>query len=207
MYIPPAFREDEPAALRRLILEHPFATLVTAGAPGLCASHVPILWAPEGGPHGTLRGHLARANGQWQALETGEEVLAVFHGPHAYVSPAWYEADLAVPTWNYAVVHAYGRPRLVTDEERFREMLEELVRAFETPRTEPWSTANLPEDWLRGLMRGIVGFEIEVNRLEGKFKLGQNRPLADQQRVAARLAAGDNNADRALAALQSERLR
>lgn len=175
LYIPAAFRVSDEPALVSFIERHAFGTLIAQGRDGLEVSHIPFL--PERGADGRLRllGHVARANPQWQSLETAGNVLAIFNGPHAYVSPSWYVNHPAVPTWNYAVVHAHGRAKLM-DEAGLRDLLERLSAQYEAGRPNPWRLADAPEAFIAGLVRVIVGFSIEVERLEGKFKLSQNRP-------------------------------
>jgi transcriptional regulator len=185
MYIPAAFRENRPDVLQDLIRQNSFAAVVSHGAQGMVASHLPLLLDSERGPYGTLLGHMARANPQWQEFQHEEEVLVIFTGPHAYISPSWYQAELSVPTWNYAAVHAYGAPRLVEGDELYA-ILEALVRTYEAPLDPPWAL-QLPDDFLCRMMKAIVGFEIRVTRLEGKLKLGQNRSSADQQGVVEAL--------------------
>jgi transcriptional regulator len=153
------------------------------------------------GPNGTLVGHLARPNPQAAHLAAGRPVLAIFHGPHAYVSPAWYQTVPAVPTWNYVVVHARGVPTVMHDATRVHELLDVTVRAFEAPGS-AWAASGLPEQYLSTMARGVVAFELPVDRLEGKFKLSQNRPPADRAGVIAALQAGDAEA-RAVAALMT----
>jgi transcriptional regulator len=181
MYLPHAFEERNQARIHAMMREHSFATLVSQveGAP--FATHLPLLLDPNRGPHGTLLGHVARANPQWRSLE-GQEVLVLFQGPHAYVSPAWYETELNVPTWNYVAVHAYGRARLIEAPDELFGLLQRLVHLYESDRPEPW-VPDLPEEFLQARLAAIIGFELEITRLEGKFKLGQNRP--EQDRLAA----------------------
>jgi transcriptional regulator len=186
VYIPVAFREARLEALHELIRQNSFATVVSHGAEGMVASHLPILLAPERGPQGTLLGHMARANPQWRDFRDDTEVLVIFTGPHAYISPSWYQAELSVPTWNYAAVHAYGIPSLVEESDQLYGILEAMVRTFEAPLDKPW-TLQPPDDYLSRMMKAIVGFEIRITRLEGKLKLGQNRSLADQRSVMAAL--------------------
>ena len=174
LYIPPLFRKDDPDTLLEFIERNAFATLVSSGAKGLHVSHVPLLPEREAGKV-RLLGHVARGNSQWEALETAEHVLAIFHGPHAYVSPGWYQNHPAVPTWNYAVVHAHGRARIM-DEPALHDLVVRLSNAYEAGRPKPWKATELPADFVAGMLKAIVGFEIEVERLEGKFKLSQNRP-------------------------------
>lgn len=186
LYVPPHFRVDDVDELHRFIEHNAFATLVSSGASGLHVSHIPLL--PERGPDGKLRllGHVARGNAQWEALEGASQVLAIFHGPHAYVSPGWYETHPSVPTWNYAVVHAHARARLM-DEAQLHDLLMRLSAAYELSRPKPWRMAELPVDYVATMLKAIVGFELEVERLEGKFKLSQNRPV-EVPRVIAALA-------------------
>jgi transcriptional regulator len=185
MYIPAAFREDRLDVLHDLIRQNSFGTVVSHGADGMVASHLPLLLDSEPGPHGTLRGHLARANPQWREFQNEQEALVIFTGPHAYISPSWYQAELSVPTWNYAAVHAYGIPRLVEGDELYA-ILDAMVRTYEAPLDKPWAL-QLPDDFLSRMMKGIVGFEIPITRLEGKLKLAQNRSNADQQGVVEAL--------------------
>lgn len=183
MYIPKAFREDNIATLQTLMHEYSFATLVTQQDGVPMASHLPFLLDVQRGSFGTLQGHMARANAQWQTFNEEQEVLVIFQGPHAYVSPSWYETELSVPTWNYAIVHAYGKPRLIEEQTALYNILQRSVQQYEAHFAEPW-TFELPDEYVQKMMRGIVGFEIQITRLEGKFKLSQNRSLRDQDRVA-----------------------
>jgi transcriptional regulator len=192
MYIPTAFRAADRAALYDLIERHGFGTLVTVrdGAP--FATHLPFL-LDRG--RGVLLGHVARANPHAAAL-AGAEALVIFRGPHAYVSPSWYATAPAVPTWNYAAVHVYGTASLL-DEPRLTDLLERLVRQYESGRPRPWAM-DLPADYRQKMLRGIVGFEVPLSRVEGKFKLNQNRPAEDRAGVIEALAAGSAE-ERALA--------
>jgi len=189
LYVPPHFRVEDLARMVDFMRAHAFATLVSAGAKGLAVSHVPLLVEDDGGKV-RLRGHVARANGQWEALEGASEVLAIFHGPHAYVSPTWYVTHPSVPTWNYAVVHAHGKARL-TDEAELHEIVNELSAKYEAGNAPPWKLSEQPAAYVSSMLGMIVGFEIEVERLESKFKLSQNRRV-EIERVAGRLdAAGE----------------
>lgn len=199
MYVPSAFVPVEPAALRELMSDNGFATLVSGGAAGLVATHVPVLHDPQPAPNGRLIAHLARANPHAAALD-GAEVLTIFVGPHGYVSPSWYEAHPAVPTWNYAAVHVYGRARLVTEAGRLREIVAQLVDKYESGRPAPWSMAGLPERYRHGMLNAIVGIEIDVTHIEGKHKLSQNRNAEDRRRVIATLEESRDPQDRLLAA-------
>ena len=191
MYIPNSFREDDPALLHDLMRRYNFAALVMQHAGAPFATHLPFIVDSTRGPHGTLLAHMARANPQWRDFADGREALVIFQGAHAYISPAWYETMPSVPTWNYAVVHAYGVPRVIEDRDQLYTLLESLVDTHEAARTPPWRM-ELSGDYLDRMMRAIVGFEIEITRLEGKLKLSQNRPEADRRRVVAELvASGD----------------
>jgi len=196
MYLPDAFRLDDRQTLLAHVTAHPFATVITHGEGGLAASHLPLLVDVQ---RHLLRGHLARENPQFGHFAAGAEVLAVFHGPHAYVSPSLYEEHPSVPTWNYVVVHVRGRGRLV-DEPELRGILDDLVTRFDSTG---WRL-KAPEEYLRSTLAAIAGFEIPIERLEGKWKLSQNRSLNDQMRVATWLESGDETS-RAVAALMRSR--
>ena len=187
MYIPPAFREDDLPTLQQLMRDYSFAILVTQQGGVPVATHLPLLLDAGRGPYGTLLGHVARANAQWRGFNGEQEALVIFQGPHAYITPSWYEPGLNVPTWNYAAVHAYGAPRVVEDEAALFAMLRRLTATHEASFAEPWQV-DMSEREFRQKLKGIVGFEMEIRRLEGKLKLSQNRPQADQERVAAELA-------------------
>jgi transcriptional regulator len=187
MYIPPAFAEQRLDVLHEFVRSHTFATLITRGQRGLIASHVPVVLLPSRGPSGTLQVHLAKPNPQCDDLAAGAEALAIFQGPHGYISPTWYATTAAVPTWNYVAVHAYGTPRAMSDDE-LRDHLDALVAQHE--RT--WRASALPDDLFEKLRRAIVGFEISIARLEGKWKLGQNRTSADRRGAIEGLRAMGN---------------
>jgi len=193
MYIPSAFRVDDRASLYDLIEQNSFGTLVTVldGIP--FASHIPFI-LDRG--RGVLLGHVARANPQGRSVDGTAEALVIFQGPHAYVSPSWYAAAPAVPTWNYAAVHVYGVPRLL-EQAPLLDLLRQLVRRYETGRERPWPMA-LPADYERKMLQAIIGFEIPLTRVEGKFKLSQNRSSEDRRGVIQALEAGDDG-ERALA--------
>jgi len=192
MYLPDAFRLDDRQTLLAHMNAHPFATVITHGEGGLAVSHLPLLVDVQ---RHLLRGHLARENPQFGHFAAGAEVLAVFHGPHAYVSPSLYEEHPSVPTWNYVVVHVRGRGRLV-DESELRGILDDLVTCFDSTG---WQL-KAPEEYIRSALAAIAGFEIPIERLEGKWKLSQNRSLNDQMRVATWLESGDETS-RAVATL------
>lgn len=202
MYVPKSFEVDDPETLRAIMASYGFATLISSGAEGLVASHVPVVFEAAAGK-GRLVAHLARANPHGEALD-GTAVLAIFQGPHGYISPSWYAAHPAVPTWNYVAVHVYGRARLVREAERLREIVRRLVDIYENGRPTPWSMAGLPDDYLRNMLNGIVGVEIDIERLEGKHKLSQNRGVEDRRRVIAALNDSVIPQDRQLAAYMSE---
>lgn len=183
MYVPDVFRVSDREAVFDLIDAHPFATLVSVCEGETSVSHVPITLARADSGWGTLRGHVARANPHWRRFDGERESLVIFHGPHAYVSPSAYAAGPAVPTWNYAVVHAYGRAVAVGDRRRTAALLDELVSRHE-PGGGP---LDVPEGFRRSLEKGIVAFELVVERLDAKFKLGQNRSAADRAGTVAML--------------------
>jgi transcriptional regulator len=185
--------------------DYSFATLVTQHEGGPFASHLPLILEADEGPYGTLFGHMARANPQWRDFDAAQDVLVIFQGPHTYVSPSWYEVEPAnVPTWNYAVVHAYGTPRLITEYEACCALLDTLVRTHEAQFARPW-LFQLPEDYVRQMMQGIVAFAIRITRLEGKLKLSQNRSLTDQQHVAATLQQSTDLVSRDVGTLMQQR--
>lgn len=200
MYIPSAFRVESPDKLTNFIRKHSFATLITHDGQSSFASHLPVLYHPDAGLHGTLVAHMARANPQWQHFANQQEALMIFQGPHAYISPSWYQTCPAVPTWNYASVHAYGVPALITDPSQLAAVIDETVTTYETTRPEPWS-GDLPAEFQDKLMQAIVGFEIPVSRIEGKFKLGQNRSAEDLKGIYDALSTSVDCGDNALADL------
>jgi len=160
--------------------EHSFGTLISQLEGEPFATHLPILLDAERGPCGTLVGHMARANPHWRAFTPeAAESLIIFQGPHAYISPSWYVAEQAVPTWNYEVVHAYGKPCVLDDPKAVRALLEETVTLFESSMPRPWSTARAGDEYISKLAQAIVAFEMPISRLEGKRKLSQNRPAED----------------------------
>lgn len=188
MYVPEVFALRDSEAIAAVLRDHGFAVLVTPGEAAPTASHLPFLFDPARGGHGVLRAHMARANPQWHALERlqaeGGEALVVFQGPHAYVSPRWYGDGPAVPTWNYLAVHVYGRPRLIEEPAALRALLADLVAVQETGAAEPWTLETQSESYLARMMRGIVGFEIEVTRIDAKAKVNQNKTPAARRGAA-----------------------
>jgi transcriptional regulator len=203
MYAPAAFAETRVDVMHALIDTFPLGALIMHGPNGLDADHIPFeISAPtEGAPLGVLRAHVARANPLWR--RSGEQALALFQGPHAYVSPAFYEQKAidgkVVPTWNYAVVHAHGTLRAIDDPDWVYQLLRRLTLRHETPRAEPWAIGDAPPEFVDTLLKAIVGIEIVVERLEGKWKVSQNRTAGDQARIAAGLAGTTGTA--AMAAL------
>ncbi len=191
MYIQKHFEENNIDRLHTLIREQALATLVTQSPAGLDANHIPLQLDTQAGGYGVLRGHVARANPLWQGDDPAREVLAIFHGNDAYISPSWYatkrETGKGVPTWNYTVVHVYGVLRIHDDPVWLRSHLESLTGAHEAPQPEPWRLSDAPEDYLEKMLKAVVGIEIEISRISGKFKLSQNRPKQDQQSVIAAL--------------------
>jgi transcriptional regulator len=205
VYLPPAFTETREDVLLAHIERHEFGLLVSHGAGEHTVSHIPFLVERRAG-RVVLQGHLARPNPQVADLDAGGAALAIFLGPHAYISPSWYTAGPAVPTWNYTAVHAYGEVRAIRDPVWLREFVGRLSERHEAGEpTPPWQTGKLPEAYLAGMLNGIVGFELAVSRLEGKFKLSQNRPAADRPCIAAALDQRSDADSRAVAALMRER--
>ena len=196
MYNPRHFEEPRLDVIQGVIRANPFGTLVTNGADGLIATHLPFLidtTHPSGGEFGVLRGHMARANRQWRDFvdlegETRDQALVIFQGPHAYISPSWYAAAEAVPTWNYVAVHAYGRPSIIEAPAAAFALLRDLTANFEAPFEPPWTADGLSESYIESMVKAIVAFEIPIARLEGKAKMSQNRPQ-DQVNVADTLEA------------------
>lgn len=208
MYQPPAFREDRLEVQQAFIRAHPLGLLITAGPAGLIANLFPFLLDPDGFGKGTLRLHIARANPQWRELAAIEQCLVVFRGPQGYVTPSWYatkrETGKVVPTWNYTMVQVRGRPRIVDDEAWLRRQLEDLTFSREGRRAAPWQVDDAPADFIAAQMRVIVGVEIPILGIEGKWKMSQNRPEADRLGVVAGFReAGE--AGEAMAALVAER--
>ncbi|MGY3865222.1 FMN-binding negative transcriptional regulator [Aeromonas bivalvium] len=184
MYLPPHFEAADPAALHRLIRAHPLGALVTSGEQGLDANHLPFEFDADEGEHGILRAHVARNNPLWQEVKEGQEVLVIFRAVEGYISPNWYPSKQAhhkqVPTWNYAVVHAHGRIRVRDDARFVRRLLATLTRTQEAEEPAPWKMADAPRDYLEAMVQAVVGIEIEITGLVGKFKLSQNKEEGDR---------------------------
>jgi transcriptional regulator len=191
MYTPPLFQEDRVEILHAAIRAGGLATLVTLTADGLIASHVPILLDPEPAPYGTLTGHLARPNPQ--ARGAVGDALTIFMGPDAYVTPSWYATKRAtgkvVPTWNYVAIHATGPISFFDDPDRLLDVVTRLTGQYESGRAAPWAVDDAPADFVQGMLKGIIGFTLPIARLEGKWKMSQNRPAADRAGVVAGLQA------------------
>lgn len=186
MYIPNHFREDDRDKLIAFVRENSFAILVTQHAGAPFATHLPLVIEANDN-NAVLKGHLAKANPQWHSFAPTDEALVIFHGPHAYISPAHYESRQSVPTWNYIAVHAYGVPRIVETKEA---MLDAMMAQYEPAQLAQWHEQT--EKYKAGMLAGIVAFEMDVTRLEGKYKLSQNRPEGDQQRVIESLSRSDD---------------
>ena len=185
MYLPAHFAEPRQDELHRLIQAHPLGTLVSHGADGLDANHLPFLLDAQAGEAGTLLAHVARANPLWQTLAEGAPVLVVFHGPQGYISPSWYpgkqDAHRRVPTWNYEVVHAHGTLHVHEDEKFLRRVLALLTRTHEAAEPQPWKMGDAPADYLAEQLQRIVGIELRITRLVGKRKLNQHHELRDRE--------------------------
>lgn len=190
MYLPAHFEEARSEVLHALMRAHPFATMVAQGSDGLTANHLPLHLSSEDSPSGVLQGHVARGNRIWQDA-ADSEVLAIFHGPQAYITPSWYatkrEHGKAVPTWNYVVVHARGRLRVIDDPAWLRRQLETLVAQHEAGFAEPWQIADAPPDYIDTMLAAIVGIEISIADLSGKWKISQNQPEINRAGVVAGL--------------------
>ncbi|WKC39069.1 FMN-binding negative transcriptional regulator [Ectopseudomonas chengduensis] len=204
MYCPAAFRQDDLPSLHAQIQASGLAIVTSSGAQGLQASHLPLLLEPGEGEFGTLYGHFARANPHWRDLASGAEALVVFSGPDAYVHPGWYPAKAehgkVVPTWNYIAVHAWGRAEVFDEPERLLQLVSRLSDRHEQGRPQPWAVSDAPREYIDSMLRAIVGFALPIRRLEGKWKLSQNRSSNDQAGVRTGLATSNNPRDHELAA-------
>jgi transcriptional regulator len=208
MYEPSHFKVEDRGQLHAVIRQHPLATLVTVGEDGLVANLVPFVLHADEGDNGVLRAHLARPNPQWKAIAAGAETLVVFTGVERYVTPAWYatkrETGKVVPTWNYVTVQVRGQARVVEDPVWLRSQLESLTLQQEAPRAEPWAVTDAPEPFIAAQARGIVGVEIEIVSIIGKFKLSQNRREDDRLGVLNGLSSDPETESQAMAALVKE---
>lgn len=197
MYVPPHFAETRPDELHRIILAHPLGMLVTHGEDGLDANHIPFEFNADRGTHGLLTAHVARANDIWQRCPTGTPVMVVFRGADAYISPNWYpskhETHRQVPTWNYEVVHAHGTLTIRDDEAFVRGIVARLTRRHEANEAKPWKMRDSEAEFIDGMLRAIVGIEIDVTSLVGKSKLSQNKEARDRRNAADTLATRGND--------------
>ncbi|HLH93314.1 MAG TPA: FMN-binding negative transcriptional regulator [Xanthobacteraceae bacterium] len=198
MYRPDHFRVDDVAEMHALMRARPLAALVSAGPSGLYGTHLPTVLKSEG-EFGAIECHLARANPHWKDLAESGEALMIFQGPEAYITPNWYaskaETGKVVPTWNYAAVHAYGRPLVMQDKDWLRRHVGELTAQQEASEAKPWAVTDAPESFIDVMLRGIVGFRFDIARLEGKWKMSQNREMRDRVTTAAGLAQRGQNED------------
>jgi transcriptional regulator len=205
MYLPKHFEETRVPILHGLIRAYPLGALVVRGPDGLDANHIPFEIDPEPGPFGTLRGHIARANPLWREPSPDAAALVIFQGPDTYVSPSWYptktDTGKVVPTWNYAVVHAHGTARFIDDRTWLRAFVEKLTTRHESPRREPWKITDAPPDYIDSQLGAIIGLEIPVARLVGKWKVSQNRPAPDREGAADGLSREGGPAGEAMARL------
>ena len=201
MYIPEFNRVRDRADTVSFVQANPCAILISASDTGPLATHIPIL-ARDAGDQVVLHGHVAKANPHWRLLENGQESLAIFHGPHAYISPSLYEHRESVPTWNYATVHVYGHARVVTDAARLLEEMREIIHAFDPAYFAQWSS--LSDKFRYGMLKQIVGFEMVATRIEAKFKISQNRTKADQAAVIESLGQSTDSAAVGIAELMKK---
>lgn len=205
MYLPSHFAEPRVDVMHDLIRAHPFGTLVVLTSGGLDANHIPFEVDPEPAPFGTLRGHLARANPAWKNFSPQVDALVIFQGAHTYISPSWYaskkEHGKVVPTWNYAVVHASGPLRVIDDRAWVRRFVEQLTDRHEAPRRAPWKVTDAPEDFVDTMTNAIVGIEVPIVQLAGKWKVSQNRPREDRAGVAQGLLESKTDHDTSMAYL------
>jgi transcriptional regulator len=208
MYLPPAFRLDDLAGQHDVMRRFPFATLITRAGDAVVADHIPIMVDAARGDKGVLRAHVARANPLWRTHPADADALAIFAGPDHYITPAWYltkaETGKVVPTWNYVAVHAWGRLSVFEDPAWLRRQVGELTALHEASRAEPWAVSDAPDDFVAAQLKGIVGIEIEITRIEGKRKVSQNRPQADRAGVVKGLEELNDDAGAAMAGLVAE---
>lgn len=204
MYVPSSFAEDDPERLRQFVEQNSFGIFISQEKGVPAASHLPFLFDWTSGPHGRLIGHVARANPQWKELDR-QETLTIFSGPHAYISPAWYQANEVVPTWNYIAVHVYGRATVIHDADALAKMVGEFVRNYERPRAPPW-TLDDQSNYVKKMCQQIVGFHIDITRIQGKWKLGQNHPAARRRLAAAALREQPDENSQAIAAAMERTL-
>jgi len=208
MYIPRPNQEDRIPVIHKLMEEQPFASLITVGSSGLFASHIPMV-LEQNGAMGRLKGHLSRANTQWRDYTPSVQALAIFSGPQHYITPTWYpekqETGKVVPTWNYVVVHAYGHLKLIEDRDWLMAHLQSLVNIHEADSPVPWTVGDAPADYIASQVKGIVGLEMAIERIEGKWKVSQNRSEQDRRGVAKGLAELNTTESLAMKALVEQR--
>ncbi len=205
MYVPSAFSITDLNVLHNFIEQHSFATLISQKNDEPFASHLPVLLDRNQGKQGRLIGHFAKANPQAEVKQY-QSVLTIFHGPHAYISPTWYEAPNTVPTWNYLAVHVYGRYSVIDDPCELKDVLEEYVNFYQASQPSQWSMQNVDSTLINQLLKGIVGFTIEIERIEGKFKLNQNHPVERQEKVINHLKQQRGDNSQAIATLMQAQL-
>jgi transcriptional regulator len=210
MYQPDDFRVEDVSEMHALMRARPFAALVSSGSAGLYASHLPTVLKDEG-PCGVVECHLARPNPHWKDLAEGNEALMIFQGPEGYITPNWYPSKAqhgkAVPTWNFAVVHAYGRPEVMKDKEWLLQHVTELTAQQESSEAKPWAPSDAPATYIEVMLRGIVGFRFAITRLEGKWKMSQNREVQDRVGVVKGLSARASGDDLETAEVVSRRIK
>jgi transcriptional regulator len=205
MYIPPGFHQNDRNRLHDFMEQNSFATLISSAGPEPFGSHLPILIERDKGTHGSLIGHFARANPHWR-LAHEQRTLTIFNGPHSYISPGWVESTSMVPTWNYVAVHAYGVLRVIDDPARIHEIQQRTVARYEAGGTQPWSMDLTDDGLIEKLTAAIVGFEIEIDRLEGKWKLSQNHPAERREQIISGLLGTERHAESQIAGLMKETL-
>lgn len=199
MYVPEHFTVENPVWAHEIMRTHSFATLVSGATAKLTASHLPLLWTDSNQGNGVIQGHMARANPQWQDFTEDAEVMAIFTGHHAYISPNWYISRPAVPTWNYAAVHAYGVARVINDQDTVRTLLKRMVATFDADPDQAWPDDETQEEFVQAMIPNVVAFEIPIARLQAKAKLSQNRPANDRARVVTALQDSNQTEAQALA--------
>jgi len=211
MYVPVHFKEDRVPVLHDAIRKYGFGTLVTSSEQELDASHLPMLLDPEPAPLGTLLGHVARANPQWQRAKPGFQALAIFLGPNTYITPPWYptkqQTSKVVPTWNYLAIHAYGTISFYDDPSELRDHVGKLTDTHEASRAAPWAVSDAPADFVKNMLGAIVGFRLLITKLEGKWKMSQNRPDQDVSGVLEGLAREDGEGHGPVAEIIASRAR
>lgn len=210
MYLPKSFEQPDVETLQEFVWAHPLGVLVTMTSSGLDGNHIPFLIDAEPAPYGTLRGHVARANPIWREVTPTTEALVIFQGPDSFISPSWYpskrETASVVPTWNYIVVHAHGRLSVIEDADWLRAHVEALTNRHEQDRAVPWAVTDAPADYIQKMVGAIVGLEIQVTRLTGKWKLSQNRSERDRAGVVTGLMGEGTASASAMAALVRDTL-